>query len=259
MESVNSTTQHAEWRTDNFLTSAADRQLSPQEFRNQVMENTGMPPLTTEETVRALNELSISMPSYPSLDRLYADPPISGQKFALFSFVPSKGATPDANGVYGMAKIRGSYDNNMELEQREDMLIRNVDSYHKIYRTFVGKPFPITIDPKYSHEVKEIDIRNKTTEVISQSIKQQKASEQAEIKEIKEREEKLKEDTSKTMDIIIRTRQQIKEMDEKDSSYRQHVYDKYMQARRDSGLADDDNSFIKYICEDISLPFDQVE
>jgi hypothetical protein len=293
MESVNSTTQHAEWRTDNFLTSAADRQLSPQEFRTQVLENTGMPPLTTEETVRALNELSISMPSYPSLDRLYADPPIPGQKFALFSFVPSKGATPDANGVYGMAKIRGSYDNNMELEQREDMLIRNVDSYHKIYRTFVGKPFPITIDPKYSHEVKEIDIRNKTTEVISQSIKQQKASEQAEIKEIKEREEKLKEDTSKTMeesdpmelyttlvvkraqlawnyqeqlkkldevrDIIIRTRQQIKEMDEKDSSYRQHVYDKYMQARRDSGLADDDNSFIKYICEDISLPFDQVE
>ena len=98
-------TQHPEWRNDNFLTSAADRQLTPQEFRVQVMESNGMPPLTTEETINALKDLSISMPSYPSLDRLYADPPVSGQKFALFSFVPAKGATPDANGVYGMASF----------------------------------------------------------------------------------------------------------------------------------------------------------
>ena len=57
-------------------------------------------------------------------------------------------------------------------------------------------------------------------------------------------------------DIIIKTREQIREMDEKDTCYRQSVYDKYMKARRESGLADDDNSFIKYICEDILLPFD---
>ena len=288
METVDKT--HPEWKNENFLTSPLDRQLTPEEFRNQIIENSGKPPLTTQETIEAFKDLTINIPHYPSMDRLFADPAILGQRFALFSFVPAKGATPDADGIYGMAKIRGSYDNPMELEQREDMLIRTVDSYHKIYRTFVGKPFPITVDPKYSQEVKEIDIRKKTTEVISQSIKEQKSNEQSEIREIKEREEKLKEDTNKeaddvdpmelyttlvvkraqlswnyqeqlkkldeVRDIIIKTRAQIKEMDEKDTCYRQSVYDKYMKARRESGLADDDNSFIKYICEDILLPFD---
>jgi hypothetical protein len=171
METVDKT--HPEWKNENFLTSPLDRQLTPEEFRNQIIENSGKPPLTTQETIEAFKDLTINIPHYPSMDRLFADPAILGQRFALFSFVPAKGATPDADGIYGMAKIRGSYDNPMELEQREDMLIRTVDSYHKIYRTFVGKPFPITVDPKYSQEVKEIDIRKKTTEVISQSIKEQ--------------------------------------------------------------------------------------
>jgi hypothetical protein len=284
---------HSEWRQENFLTAAADRTLTPQEFREQMVRNAGTPPLNNEQVLKAMNDLCVGnpVPEFPGIERLYADPYVPGQKHALFSFVPAKGAKPDSDGVYGMAKIRGSFDNPMELQQREEFLIRNVDSYHKIQRPWVGRPFPITLDPKYSAEVTEVDIRKKTTEVISHDIRQQKRDEQKEMKDIEDRAEKLREDTGKDVGeedpmelyttlkvklsqlswtymeqqkqlkqvkgIIIKTRRELKEMDDKDPSYRQAVYDKYMKAREDSGLPRDDNSFIKYLVEDAVLDFDE--
>lgn len=284
---------HPEWRQENFLTAPTDRTLTPQEFRAQMVQNAGVPPLTNEETLKAMNDLCIGnpVPDYPGVERLYADPIIPGQRYALFSFVPSKGAKPDSDGVYGMAKIRGSFDNTMELEQREEFLIRNIDSYHKIQTPWVGRPFPVTLNPKFSAEVREIDIRKKTTEIISQDIRQQKKDEQKEMKEIEDRAQKLREDTDKDVDdvdpmdlyttlvvkkaqltfnylehqkkleeiknIIIKTRKEIKDMDAQDDTYRKNVHDKYMKAREESGLSNDDNSFIKYLVEDVVLDFDK--
>ena len=278
---------------ETFLTSRLDRELTPQEFRKQMVENAGVPPLTNDETLKAMNDLCVGnpVPDYPGVDRLYADPPIPGQRFGLFSFIPAKGATPDADGIYGMAKIRGCYDNPMEIEQREEFIIRNVDSYHKIQRPYVGRPFPITIDSRFSAEKKEIDIRKKTTEIISGDIKTQKRDEQSEIRDIEERAERLKEDTSKDLDdvepmelyttlkvklaqltwtyqehqkkiqevkdIIIKTRKEIKELDDESDEYAKNVYEKYMKAREDSGIPREDNSFISYLCKDIKLDFDE--
>lgn len=284
-ESTNEPTQK-----ECFLTAPADRKTSPQEFRKIMIENASVPPLNTDQTLKAMNDLCINNAvSYPEVDRLYADPKISGQMYSLFSFIPAKGATPDKDGIFGMAKIRGSYDNQMELEQREEFLIRNVDSYHAIQRVYTGKPFPITTDSKFSVERKEIDIKKKTTEIISQDIKQQKLDEQREIKQMEERAQKLREDTGKSMEdcdpmdiyttlvvkkaqlsftylehekkmeeiknIIIKTRKEIAEYDEKSSEYKKNVYDKYMKAREESHLPRDDSSFIKYIMEDAVLPF----
>lgn len=294
-EQDSSNFNHPEWRQENFLTATADRTLSPQQFREQMVRNAGTPPLTNEQTIAAMNDLSIGnpVPDYPGVERLYADPVIPGQRYALFSFVPAKGAVPDRDGVYGMAKIRGAFDNPMELEQREEYLIRNVDSYHKIQRPWVGRPFPITIDPRYSAEKKEIDIRKKTTEVISEDIRQQKKDEQNEIKDIEDRAQKLREDTNKDIgeqdpmelyttltvkkaqltwtylehkkkleevkQIIIKTRKEIKEMDKETDEYRKNVYEKYMKARKESNLPKDDNSFVQYLVEDAVLDFDMEE
>lgn len=282
---------HAEGMQENFLTSPSDRTLSPQEFREQMVANNGVPPLNNEQTLQAMNNLCVGnpVPDYPGVDRLYADPAIPGQKYVLFSFIPSQGATPDNDGVYGMAKVRGVYDNLAEVEQREEFLIRNVDSYHKIQTPYVGRPFPITLDSKYAAEVNEIDIRKKTTQVISQDIRKQKKSDQQEIKEMEDRAQKLREDTGKELgeedpmelyttltvkkaqlsytylenvkkieevkQIIIKTRAQIEEMDKESTEYRQEVYDKYMKAREESGLDMNDDSFIKYLVEDAELPF----
>ena len=270
-----------------FLTSKNDNESTPQEIKDHIINVGGIPPLNNEQTKSALNDLVVKQRDYPSFDRFYNDPQLNGQKYALFSFIPSKGATPDSDGFYGMAKIRGCFSTDIEAEQREEYIIRNVDSYNKIYRIYTGRPFPITTESKYSEEVNEIDIKKKVTEVVSQNIKDQKMKEKKEIEEIKDRERKLKEDTNKEIDeidpleyyttlvvkraqllwnyqehkkkmeeirgIIDKTSKEIKEKDDQFPDFRSKVYDKYMEARRDSGLPDDDNSFIKYICEDISI------
>lgn len=277
--------------TDNFLTSPIDRVLTPQQLKEQIIMIGGLPPLTNEQTTQAMKDLCVGdpVPNYPGVDRLYADPVIPDQRVALFSFIPAKGATPDRDGFYGMAKIRGCFENPNEAVQREELLVRSVDSYHKIQMPKVGRPFPITTESKYAAEQKEIDIRKKTVEIVSQDIRKQKMDDQKEIREIEDRAQKLREDTNKDVDdvdpmelyttlvvkkaqlsftflehekkmeeikkIIITTRSQLKDLDEKSPDYRKAVHDKYMKARAESGLSNDDQSFLRYIHEDAPLPF----
>ncbi len=44
-------------------------------------------------------------------DRHYVDPPLSNQDIGLISFVPCNDAKPNKYGVYGFAKIRGTFAN----------------------------------------------------------------------------------------------------------------------------------------------------
>ena len=209
------------------------------------------------------------------------------QAYGLFSFVPSRGAKPDKHGIYGMAKLRGNFNTKEEADERAETIVRDVDSYHKVYCTYVGRPFPCTVNSKYSAETSEIDIKKDTTNVISQDIKAQKSGDKKEIREIEKRTEELYEDTSKEDDpydtyitlqvkraqltwtynehknkmeeiknIIIKTRKEITALDEEYESYKTTFYDKYMEARKKSGLPETDESFVKYLCADIKLDFD---
>ena len=98
------------------------------------------------------------------------------------SFVPSSGAKPDKDQIYGMMKVRGVYATEEEANERADFIIRNVDSYHEIFHCHVGRPFPITINDDYASSVKSIDIRKKTTELISEDILNKKRQEKEETK-----------------------------------------------------------------------------
>lgn len=239
--------------------------------------------LTAEETAAAkqdLYEVDYTK-KYPATERTFADPNIPGQKLCLVSFVPSVDATPDKDGVYGMIKVRGSYDTEEDASDKAEMLIRTVDSYHKIYTAFVGRPFPITTSSKWSGDVDEIDIKKKVTEIISKDIKRQRQEEKKEIEDIKEREKKLMADVEKDFDpyeryielrvkkaqlawtyletrkkmdemkeSILKTREEIQELDEENPNFLSSYKDKYMEARREAGLKDDDASFLSYLGDD---------
>ena len=110
-----------------------------------------VPPLTDQETKQAMSVLNnTSLLSFPQVERRYADPPVEGQKIVLVSFVPAKGAQPDQHGVFGFAKVRGSYLTEHEANDRAEYLVKNVDSYHPIYHARVGQPFPLTESSDFS-------------------------------------------------------------------------------------------------------------
>lgn len=251
------------------------------------------PKLTNKQTDEAFNDLNIDdfIKNYPRIERHYCDPPIHGQKFCLVSFIPSKDAKPDKDGIYGMFKSRGNFATIEEANEKAESLIQNTDSYHKIYHCYVGRPFPATASSNYSAETAEVDIKKKITNVISEDVLAKKREEQKEIDEIKEKEKRLLAESKRAQDgipedpietyttnrvkyaqltwtyietgkkmeqmkeNIIKTREILKEMDDKNPEFITKYREKYMKAREDAGIPDDDESFIKYLGEDVDLGF----
>lgn len=235
-----------------------------------------------DDAVKDLHDNSF-VKKYKQVERTFADPGIMNQQYCLVSFVPSSQAKPDEDGCYGMVKVRGTYNTIDECNERAEFLIQNIDSYHKIYTTYVGRPFPATSSSKYSAETAEVDIKKKITKVVSEDIKKQKMEEQKEINEIKEREKKLLDsskeenadpfeeyitmrvkkaqltwtylETLKKMDemksSILKVRTEIEDADKEHPEYIDNYREKYYAARRESGLKeDDDSSFIAYLGDD---------
>ena len=266
------------------LTSPADKNdTDPKSYK------LGAPALTDEETAAAMSELNVKdfVEKFPRVEKFYADPRHENQVHCLVSFFPSKGAKPDEDGVYGMLKVRGTFATQDEADLKAEYLIRNVDSFHSVYHTYVGRPFPLSADKKYICETKEIDIKKKVVEVTSDEVRKKREEEKQTIEEIKEREKELLADvakseidpydryvelmvkksqltwtydaTSKKMNEmknnIVKARAELKELRELNEDYHAKFYERYMEARKKSGLPDSDDSFIKYMCEDLDLGF----
>ena len=274
--------------TESSLTTPEDRNKE-----NRWKPDQSLSPLTNEEAKNAMEELNNTafVEKFPRVDKTYADPPIPLQNIGLISFIPAKGSSPNENGIYGFAKIRGNYATEMEANQRAEYLIRNVDSYHQIYHCYVGRPFPITESSKYSAETSEIDIRKDITKNVSESIRGKKDDEQQQIREIKEKEEKLLEESKREetdpydeyitqrvklaqlsftylehqkklveiKDIIIKTRSLIDDMNKEFPTFKDSYYEKYMKARKDAGIKEDDKdtqeNFIKFLVQEADLGF----
>ena len=131
----------------------------------------------------AVNELSVKdfVQKFPRFEKFYADPKLDSQVHTLVSFFPSKGATPDSDGVFGMLKVRGTFATQDEADLRAEYLIRNVDSFHSLYHTYVGRPFPLAVNGKYISETKEVDIKKKIVETTSEEIRKKRDEERKEI------------------------------------------------------------------------------
>lgn len=250
--------------------------------------------ITAQQLEELKKELNVDIRSY-QVDRYYSDPMQVGQKTALVSFVPSAGAKPDKDNIYGMMKVRGVYESELDANNRAEFLIKNVDSYHEIFHCHVGRPFPITDNNRYAHYVQKIDIKNKTTEVISEDIINKRREEKNEVEQIKEREEQLLKASKqaekglpvdeydeyitlnvKRAQLLWTYREslkkfnemrkgyesavgRIKELDAAFPNYKHDYMEKYMQARRDSGIPDDQESFVKFMSLDIETTWDEVE
>ena len=159
--------------------------LSPFDKKSQQMR---LNQTFSEEEVDILKEKLNKDIRDLQIDRYYADPNQHGQNICLVSFIPSTGATPDKYNIYGMMKVRGVYATEEEANERADFIIRNVDSYHEIFHCKVGRPFPVTEDNEFASTVNSIDIRKKTTELISKDILSKKKEEKEEMEGIQERD-----------------------------------------------------------------------
>lgn len=271
------------------LTAPADRGDS--KFRIAMAE----PPLTQQEVdsaTAALVDLSFTT-KFRDFERTYADPELSGQRFGLISFIPAKGAKPDKDGVYGMAKLRGNFQTETEAAVQAAKIIKDTDSYHKIFTSYVGRPFPITNDEKYCRDTEEVDIQQKTKDVISEDVKEKRQQQKKDMEEVKTREKRLLdqqknpeyeeepfekymmlntkkaqlaftyEETMQKMekvkDSIIRARAEILQMEAENPTFKDELFTNFKEARAQSGITTDSetmrNTFVKYLCQDIELGF----
>jgi hypothetical protein len=116
--------------------------------------------------------------------------------------VPSSGATPDKDGVYGMIKVRGVFATENEANVRAEFLIRNNDSYHTIYHSIVGRPIPLSHNSKYVADTVEIDLNKKVTSTMKEDMKEKKEKDKKELEDIKKREANLLEDVKKAPEDV---------------------------------------------------------
>ena len=84
--------------TQHSLTSPLDKNETEQKsFKlNQT--------LSEDEVNEAMKELNVKdfVQKFTKFEKFYADPKLESQVHCLVSFFPSKGATPDSDGVFGM-------------------------------------------------------------------------------------------------------------------------------------------------------------
>jgi hypothetical protein len=263
---------HPSWEKESSLTSPEDRTSTREKPWRPDQASRSLTEAEVDSAITQLVDSSITK-RFPRVDRTFADPPPPNQTYGLISFVPAKGATPNPNGIYGFVKLRGNYPTEIEANQRCEFIIRNVDSYHNIQTCYVGRPVPVTIDPKYAAETSEIDIRKQTAESISADVKSRKEQDQKEMREIKAREEALLKESDKAranetvqdpydtyitlrvkkaqltwtygehikkmaeiVPILARTRKEIEDLNKTYPDFKDTYFEKYRKAREDSGI-----------------------
>lgn len=261
----------------NTLTAPADRD-------KEHLFDFNKDPLTDLQVESAKEQLvdKEHLTQYPAQERAFADPSIEDQDYCLVSFIPSVTATPDKDGIYGMVKVRGTYNNLEKCDKRAEFLIREVDSLHKIYIAGVGKPFPITNMSTFSKDINRIKIQDMLTE----ELQHEQTKEQKELEEMKQREKEILENNKKPQeelkpDIeeqyitnrvkkaqltwtyintmkkledmkanILGAREQIAKFDETNPELKDSYMDRYNAALKQVNLSQETDSFIMYLEND---------
>jgi hypothetical protein len=242
--------------------------------------------LSDDQVQSAMDTLNIraglkKVASFPKVDRYICDPVRDNQKYCLHSFVPSQGATPDKDGIFGMLKCRGTFETTHEMDTRAEDIVRNIDSYHELYHGYVGKPFPFSVDSKYIEEEVEIDIKKKIVSEVSSAVKKMRDNEKVIKEEVKDQEEALIYDVDDSkvedpaeyytgirvkranlihtimeskkklieMQDYLRTAcSEIKKIDKSSKKlYKKEFIKRYMTAREKAGIPADDDTLIQYL------------
>lgn len=241
-------------------------------------------PLSREESKEAHNVLThprFCDLTFPRTRKQRADPDVHNQRIALVSFIPSSGATPDKDGCFGVAKIRGSFASVEEADEHAQNLVRNYDSYSAIDFVPVGRDFPIMLDnSSYVSETREVDLRNLLDRTTKEFVEKKRQEEKKEIEEIQERQKKLseapsnpenpddidyyiqlrvkkatslmrQEEASKVMaqckKINEKTNSLLSDIEEKHPEFAEQYLARYENALKESGIDTTQNPLIKYM------------
>ena len=149
-----------------------------------------------EEKTRLVNKEFTKL-EYPRTRKFRVDPKISGQMFGLISFVPAKGAFPDAQGCFGVLRLRGNFATEQEADKWSDMIVRDFDNFAEIDYVYVGNDFPLMDSNEiYTRATREIDIRKMTNDVVKAAQKEKEHKERKEIEDLQNRERKLLDKTN---------------------------------------------------------------
>ena len=263
----------------NTLTAPADRDSKHVFDFNKA-------PLTDSQVESATKDLvdKAHLELYPAQERAFADPTLEDQDYCLVSFVPSVSATPDKDGIYGMVKVRGTYNSLEKCDKRAEFLIKEVDSLHKIYIAGVGKPFPITNMSTFSKDINKVKIQD----TLAEELNSQQTKEEKELAEMKQRERELLDRNKKSNEelqrevpiidkyittrvkkaqltftyietmkkieqmrkSILESRQEIADMDESDPELSTSYLERYNDALEKVSLDQQKDSFVKYLEND---------
>lgn len=245
--------------------------------------------MSDDEMSEAWKTLNIRgvLKKYTSKERYMYDPQYRDQTYCLHSFIPSKGAKPNDDGVYGWIKCRGTFSSPMEMDQQAETIIRTYDSFHHLYHGKVGYPFPMTFDAKYVDEDHKVDINQVLRKDIADDMKTIKEHDKEIIESVKKAEENLLKDvdpevvkdpiddyitkrvkkatlvytlinTRKKMDTMLlklkETDDAIKSLDKENVAYKEGCWAKYEQARKSAGILEDVNNkenMVYYIMKDV--------
>lgn len=164
------------------------------------------PTLNADEVKEAKQELAkdtFVKYSFPRAQRFRVDPPINQMNYySLHSFTPAPGAKADEDGCFGVVKFRGAFGTLEEADAWAEHLIRNVDSLHEIHIGYVGKEFPLTLDPLYFDQTHEINMKKKMDTVSKTHVKAAQEKEKQDIDNLKKRERELLESSSQSAEDI---------------------------------------------------------
>jgi hypothetical protein len=261
--------------------------------KHEVWKSSKSKPLTDDELVHAFEDLYVD--KYIKADRKYIDPKVSGQKYALFSFNPTNGSKPDEDGIYGFIKVRGTFNRLEEAEEKSKELIQ-YQSANQIFVCDVGSPTPLQSRVLDRNNVVEVDHPDRESDEnlkYANLIKEQTTKEKHQIEEIKKKVEYLKEDVTKdpnekeplqiylelnqkrataaylytqhqekleeTKNIVLRSRQQISDMDQEHPNLKEEYLEHYKKTCEECGIdkAEDNMAIMikKYFGEDPDLGF----
>lgn len=152
------------------------------------------PPIQGIEAKNAVNDLMVSASNYPKIVRSQQDVPIPQQDYGLISWNLFKEpkTLPGGKNVYGFFKLRGNYPDVNMCKNRSAEIIRNQDSKNKILILPVGQWLPITEDEATVKENIEVDSSQSADPMKEAAIKTREDEEKRIMRELKEREEEVK-------------------------------------------------------------------
>lgn len=198
------------------------------------------PPLTSEQTRLAtadlVQQVDTTIP-YPKILRSVNDKPVTNQSIGLLSLFLFKSPythvteIPAATGetvkkevkVLGFIKLRGNYVDKLTAEIESSKIIKEQDSRHKILLGPVGGWLPITDADEFVKEKLDVKTEKEKYELRDKKARKKTQEEERKIREIKEREELMREDerNSKARSVLLEEERKTRELREREELMRE--------------------------------------